>query len=136
MSTTLDVLIKVAERKVEEMQRSLAKTREAIAFIRNEMVRLEQEAAVAFVTAVAEDDVQALQAAGAFQERMRREVNRLKGEEVELLEREAGQRRELQLLYAGQKKYELLLERQKVEAKKLKAKKVQNNLDEIAGRKR
>jgi flagellar export protein FliJ len=136
MATTLEVLIQVAEGKVEEMQKALAKTREGILFIRNEMVRLEQDAAVAFVTAVAEDDVLALQAAGAFQERMRREVSRLKGEEVAMLEKEADQRKQLQELYAGQKKYELLLEKQKLELKKARAKKVQNALDEIAGRKR
>lgn len=136
MASTLEVLIQVAERKVEEMQRALAKTREGILFLKNEMVRVEQEAAVAFVTAVAEDDVLALQAAGAFQERMRREIVRLKEAAAALEEKEMEQRGELQVLYAGQKKYELLLEKQKLEARKVRAKKVQNQLDEVAGRKR
>lgn len=136
MSKTLDVLIQVAERKVEEMQRKLAETRRELVANAAEQVRLEREAAVAFVTAVAEDDVQALQAAGAFQERMRREVVKLKDLEVQLQQQEGEQRKMLQDLFAGQKKYELLLERQKLEAKKVRAKKVQNQLDEVAGRRR
>ncbi len=136
MSKTLDVLIQVAERKVEEMQRKLADTRRELVANAAEQVRLEREAAVAFVTAVAEDDVQALQAAGAFQERMRREVVKLKDLEVQLQQQEGEQRKMLQDLFAGQKKYELLLERQKLEAKKVRAKKVQNQLDEVAGRRR
>ena len=136
MSKTLDVLIKVAERKVEEMQRQLAATRREIIRIAEHIVELEREAAVAFVQAVAEDDVLALQAAWAFQERMRREVIVLRGKEDELKVTEGEQQVALQALFAGQKKYELLLERQKIEAKKVRAKKVQNQLDEVAGRKR
>lgn len=135
MSKTLDVLIKVAERKVEEMQRQLADTRRSLIANAEEQVRLEREAAVAFVQAVAEDDVMALQAAGAFQERMRREVFKLRELEAALKVKESEQQRALQELFAGQKKYELLLERQKIEAKKVRAKKVQNQLDEVAGRK-
>jgi flagellar export protein FliJ len=136
MSETLDVLIKIAERKVEEVQRALAQTREEIGKRQEEQVRLEREAAVAFVTAVAEEDVLAMQAAGAFQERMRREVFKLKQEEQALVVLEGQQRQELQVLFAGQKKYELLQERQKLAARKERMKKAQNNLDEVAGRKR
>lgn len=136
MSATLEVLIQVAERKVEDMQRLLAKTRGRILQINEEIIHLEQEGAVAFVTAVAEDDVMALQAAWAFQERMRRAVVALRGEEAELKMVEGEQQKQLQELYLGQKRYELLLEKQKLAAKKEHARKVQNQLDEIAGRKR
>jgi flagellar export protein FliJ len=135
MADTLDVLIQVAERKVEAMQRDLAATREQLVILANEMKRLEQEAAVAFVTAVAEDDVLALQAAGAFQERMRREVSALKELEVMGQQKEVEQRQALQALYAVQKKYELLLEKQKLAKRKERLKKAQNQLDEVAGRK-
>ncbi|TKW60711.1 MAG: hypothetical protein DI628_07380 [Blastochloris viridis] len=134
MAETLEVLIKVAERKVETVQSALAKTREAIAACRERVKELEQEAAVAFVTAVAEDDVLSLQAAGAFQERVRREIAELKQMEEVLLEQEAVQQKQLQELYAQQKTYELLWEKKLMERRKERMKKAQNALDEVAGR--
>ena len=136
MSETLEVLIKLAERKVEAAQRELAQMREAIALTRERMKQLEQDAAVAFVTAVAEDDVLSIQAAGAFQERIRREINALREIEAKLMEEEEAQKALLQELYAGQKKYELLLEKQKLALRKERMKKAQNALDEVAGRRR
>ncbi|PZP39774.1 MAG: hypothetical protein DI585_02985 [Pseudomonas fluorescens] len=134
MSKTLDVLIKVAERKVEEMQQNLAKTRDALMQLAQGIVKLEQDAKIAFMQAVGEDDILSLQVAGAYQERVRREIEALRGLEVGLKEQEAQQQQELQALYAQQKTYELLLEKQKLALKKERAKKVQNNLDEVAGR--
>lgn len=136
MAETLEVLIQVAERKVEDMQRQLARTRDELLRLADEMRKMEQEAAVAFVNAVAEDDVLALQAAGAFQERMRREVSRLKDEELVVKACEAEQRTQLQELFAVQKRYEMLLEKQRLAKRKERMKKAQNNLDEVAGRKR
>lgn len=136
MSETLEVLIKLAERKVEAAQRELAQMREAIALTRERMQQREEDAAVAFVTAVAEDDVLSIQAAGAFQERIRREIATLREVEAKLLEEEEAQKALLQELYAGQKKYELLLEKQKLAARKERMKKAQNALDEVAGRRR
>ena len=134
MSKTLDVLIKVAERKVEEMQQNLAKTRDALMQLAAGIVKLEQDAKIAFMQAVGEDDILSLQVAGAYQERVRREIEALRGFEVELKEQETQQQQELQALYAKQKTYELLLEKQKLALKKERAKKAQNNLDEVAGR--
>ncbi len=134
MAETLEVLIKVAERKVEAAQQALAKTREAIDACRNRTKELEQEAAVAFVTAVAEDDVLSIQAAGAFQERVRREIAEIRQMEATLLENEKVQQAQLQQLFAGQKTYELLWEKKKLERRKERLKKAQNQLDEVAGR--
>ena len=136
MAETLEVLIKVAERKVEAAQSALAKTREAIAACRTREKELEQEAAIAFVTAVAEDDVLSIQAAGAFQERVRREIAELREMETVLVEQEGVQRKQLQELFAGQKTYELLWDKQKLERRKERLKKAQNQLDEVAGRTR
>jgi flagellar export protein FliJ len=136
VSATLEVLIKLAERKVEDAQRTLGKTLERIRWVGDEQLRLEREAAEAFVHAVGENDVMALQVAGAFQERMRRAVNVLKEEEVALKVRENEERAVLQTHFAEQKRYELLLEKQKLLAKKVRAKKQQNALDEVGQRKR
>jgi flagellar export protein FliJ len=136
MAETLDVLIQVAERKVEAMQQALAKTRDALVELAKGMKKLEQDAAVAFVQAVAEDDVLALQAAGAFQERARRDIAALKELEAGLQTQESEQKVQLQELYAVQKKYELLLEKQKLAKRKERMKKAQNQLDEVAGRRK
>ena len=134
MAETLAVLIKVAERKVETVQAALAKTREALSACRQRVKELEQEAAVAFETAVAEDDVLSIQAAGAFQERVRREIAEVREMEAVLLENEAVQQKQLQELYAQQKTYELLWEKQQVAKRKERLKKAQTTLDEVAGR--
>lgn len=136
MADTLEVLIRLAERKVEEKQRELAVTQERLAWLANEMVRLQREVEAGFKTAAGEDDVRVLAAAVAFQERVRRAVDVLKAEEVEKMALEAEQRKDLQALYAGQKKYELLLEKQKLAQRKERMKKAQTQLDEVAGRKR
>ena len=136
MAETLEVLIKIAERKVETVQSALAKTREAIAACRERVKDLEHEAAIAFVTAVAEDDVLSIQAAGAFQERVRREIAELHQMEDVLREQENVQQKQLQELYAQQKTYELLWEKKQLERRKERMKKAQNQLDEVAGRKR
>lgn len=134
MAETLEVLIKLAERRVEEAQRNLSMTRQMLEGIAAEMVRLEQEAAVAFVSAVAEDDVLSLQASGAFQERIRREVARLREMQARLTEQEAAQRELLQAEFAAQKRFELLLQKQKMAEARAHAKKVQAGLDEVAAR--
>ncbi|RYG61009.1 MAG: hypothetical protein EON60_05100 [Alphaproteobacteria bacterium] len=136
MAETLEVLIQLAERKVEQKQRELAATHERLQWLAAEMLRLQREVEVAFKTAVGEDDVQALMAASAFQERMRRAIEELKLEEGVKRQLEAEQRIELQMLFAGQKKYELLFEKQKMARRKERLKKAQIQLDEVAGRKR
>lgn len=132
MSKTLPVLIKVAERKVETIQQALAHTRNALEAVHRDMAACERAAKDAFLSAVGDDDVLALQAASAFQERMRREVLELKAMLADLERVEALQKKELQEAFAEQKRYEILLEQQKIKAKKEHAKKVQNALDDMA----
>ncbi len=136
MAETLEVLIQLAERKVEEQQRQLAATRERLVWLAAEMVRLQQDIESAFKNAFSEDDVLALQAASSFQLRMMQAIELLKIEGGEKQRLEVEQRQALQVLFAGQKKYELLMEKQKLARRKERMKKAQNQLDEVAGRKR
>lgn len=133
MAETLEVLIKVAERKVEKAQQELAATRAIMVRTEEEIVKMEQEAAVAFVTAIAEDEVMAMQAASAFQERMRREVALRQVALRQMAELIAEQEAALREVYADQKRYELLWDKKKLERKKEREKKAQNALDEVAG---
>jgi hypothetical protein len=130
---TLPVLIKIAERRVEEVQQTLARTRLALENNAAGQVRLQQEAAVAFVNAVAEDNVMELQAAGVFQERIRREIAKMEAQRLELEEQERMQQEALHAAYGEQKRYELLLEKQKLEEKRAHDRKAQAALDEVAG---
>jgi len=134
MAKTLAVLIKLAGRKVELAQRQLARTQQEIQAAGAAMRRLEEDAAVAFVQAVAEDDVLSLQAAGAVQEKARRGIAALKEEEAALRQREGEEKARLQAHYAEQKRYEILQERQAAAARKAQAKKAQGALDDVAGR--
>lgn len=130
---SLPVLIKIAGRKVESVQQGLARVRAALEVNAARQKQLEQDAAVAFVQAVAEDDLVELQAAGAFQERMRREVAALREQQAVLERDEATQKQALQEAYAEQKRYELLLEKQQLADKRAHERKVQQGLDEVAG---
>lgn len=132
MSKTLPVLIKVAERRVETIQQALAHTRAAIAAVHADMDNCERAAKDAFMDAVGEDDVLALQAASAFQERMRRQLLELKAMLADLESVQDQQRAQLQEAFAEQKRYEILLEQQRIKAKKEHDKKVQNALDDMA----
>ncbi len=136
MTETLAVLIKVAERKVDAAQLALNQTREALAQCRARMDELVREAEAAFADAVGENDVVALQAALAFDARIRRDLADLKQVETAMQGQENAQCAQLQELFAGQKTYELLHERQQLAARKAKAKKAQAALDDVAGRRR
>lgn len=133
MAETLEVLIKVAERKVEKAQQELAQTRGVIAHTEREIEAREREAVVAFATSIGEDDVVAMQAAAAFQERMRREVASLRAMKAQMEVLATEQEGVLRGFFAEQKRYELLWERKKQARRKEREKKAQHALDEVAG---
>lgn len=134
MSKTLPVLIKLAERKVELIQQGLAKTHAALVAVKADMQECDRAARAAFMDAVGDDDVLTLQAASAFQERMRRQLAELTAMLADLERVETEQKARLQAAFAEQKRYEILLEQQKAKARKEHAKKVQNALDDIGNR--
>lgn len=131
MAETLAVLIKLAARKVEEVEQELARTRRAIESTDISMEEKEKEKQEAFLKAVGEDDLITMQATTAYQERLRREIEQLKEVKRALEDRMEELRGLLKERFIEQKRYELLQERQKIAAKKKHAKKVQDNLDDL-----
>jgi flagellar export protein FliJ len=134
MAETLAVLIHLAERKVEGLQKALAQTRATIAAGRARMAQLEEEGRIAFAEALADDTVQGLQHALTFQERVRREIAVLMEAEAMLRTQETEQRNALQVAFGEQKRYEILLDEKHRKRRAALAKKQQDALDEVAGR--
>lgn len=132
MPATLPTLIKLAERQVEAAQRALAATRQAIAAVQAHMARLHEEEVAAFVQGMGEDTVKGLQAASAFQERVRQTTARLKVEEETLHAQAAAHQQTLQAAYGAQKRYELLHAKALEKEKQARARKAQQALDEAA----
>jgi hypothetical protein len=133
MPQTLVTLAKLAGRKIETAQQALAKTQHSLAQVRHEITLQQQQAEEAFHHAAADDNLLELQAATAFQERIRRQLAQLAEIEAALVQQETQQRQQLQQHFAEQKRYELLHAQQQRAAAQKRAKKAQSELDETAG---
>lgn len=134
MTQTLAVLIKLAERKVEDAEAALSRVRDRMKLLQQQMDACLREANAAFLQGAGEDDLNMVMAAQAFQERMRRERVRLqevlKGVEAE----ELVLREELHRVFIEQKRYELLMKKHQKMVARRHAKKVQEQLDDVAQR--
>ncbi|MDE0723691.1 MAG: hypothetical protein OSB62_03210 [Alphaproteobacteria bacterium] len=130
--STLTTLHKVAKQATDEKQRQIA---EILAVIRQMEVRKEEllsKADTEHDAALAAKDAFLLSQAGLFAEMASAEIKDIDeattDAEAILVER----REELTEIYAEQRRYEILLERKAEEARKLRAKKQQDALDEVA----
>ncbi|MBI1308820.1 MAG: hypothetical protein GC129_03030 [Proteobacteria bacterium] len=133
--STLPTLIKIAERKVEDIQLELGRTARALEAVRNDMATREEAMEKAFADAVGSDDLRELQAVGAFRERLTREVNQLREIEAGLVQQEAAVRSRLQEAFLEQKRYELLQQRKEMAEKKAHDRKAQAVLDDLGQKK-
>lgn len=132
MTQTLAVLIKLAERKVEEAEAALSRIRSVIQATMVSMEECTRRANEAFLQSVGGEDLSMMMAAQAFQLRMDQEKARF-AEVLKLAEVEEGKLREkLHKVFAEQKRYEMLMEKHKRAVAKKHAKKVQEQLDDIS----
>jgi flagellar export protein FliJ len=136
MTTTLTTLIKLQKKAVEDVQMDLAHNQRAQEATKDKIRLWQREAETAFADGLAEGDVRSVQAAGAFQGRAQQNIKDCERQLVELQAAEATLRIDLQTAFAAQKRYEILAEQQAAKLAKHRAKKAQNNLDELGGRKR
>ncbi len=127
----LPTLIKLAARDVEAAQLALADNHAAQAQVQQSIIEWQQEAAAAFATALAEDDVAHVQAAGLFQGRARSEVARAEDQLGHLKEAETLLRQALQAAFTKQQRYEILQAQQQVTAKREAARHAQAVLDDL-----
>jgi flagellar export protein FliJ len=127
----LPTLIKLAVREVEAAQQALADNHAAQNTERTTITHWQQEAAAAFASAVAEESVQEMQAAGLFQGRAQSEIARAEDRLANLKQAEQALRSTLQTAYAKQQRYEILQTQQQQAAKRTAARKAQAALDDL-----
>jgi flagellar export protein FliJ len=126
----LETLIKLARTKVEDKQKQIAAYREAIAKLEGRIAELERTIVAEEAAAKASPELAAH--FGAFHQRALRQIDGLK---ADIRTQEAELQPHLDMLaelYAEQKRVEILHARRLAEARKLRQKKEQAELDEIA----
>lgn len=133
MAETLATLVKVTEHKVEETQKALAFAEKAIIHVDKEMLDLRRQVDAGQAGVVADSSPQGYRMAGLFMERVKRETERLKQKRAALVEEMERVRTVLAAQYAEQKRYETLLERERLKVKKRRESKQQAALDDTAG---
>ncbi len=134
MGKTLTTLIKLEEKRVEDIQLHLADNRRAQDRTQDAIARWNIDAAAAFADGLADGDVRGMQAAGAFQHRAQTAMLALERDLTHLRDQAAALLEKLQAAYAAQKRFEILAEQQARAEAKAKAQKNQANLDEIGSR--
>lgn len=133
MAETLATLVKVAQHKVEDTQKALAFAEKAIAHVDAQVVELRRQVDDGQAGVVAESSPQSFKVAGAFMARVKAETERLKAKRAELVAEMEKVRQLLAAQYAEQKRYETLLERERLKTKKRRERKQQDALDDTAG---
>lgn len=136
MAETLAVLVKVAAYKVEQAQQVLGKAEQALARAEADVVRWREEAANGLAMAARAADALLFNQAGNFRDRAR-------GEEAKAVERVAvcriavnEAREALAAEYGAQKRFEILAERQRVQALKRRQAKQQASMEDTFAQKR
>ena len=131
MAKSLAVLLKVAAYKVEQAQNALADAERVLSQAKNDMLRWQDDAANGLAMAARAEDAVMLLASGAFRDRARDEEIRA-AERVVVAEALVEKvRSELAAQYAEQQRYEILLEREKIAAKKAAAKKAESAMEDV-----
>lgn len=130
----LPTLLKLADKKLEDIQQQLHANRAAQQGIARQITHWEQEVATAFAAAIAEDAVRDLQAAHAYQQRAAAAIMQLNTSRRALQATEAELLNALQSAYTTQQQYKQLLEAQTLRAKQTASRKAQANLDDLKRR--
>lgn len=131
--STLLTLQKLASQKVEAKQKEIAKLESVILQMTERQEYLNKAIVTEHKIAAEFGDPMLFSAAGMFQEKAQVELHDL-AEAMEDAKRIMMEKREkLRALYAEQKRYEILHERQEVKKKKEREKKGQSVLDDLAG---
>jgi flagellar biosynthesis chaperone FliJ len=133
MAEPLPTLIKLAESKVENVQRVIASLLDGVAAIDAEIARLLADMARGGEVARQADVVEIYQQAGAYVGRVKAEEALLNAKKAELLADLETQRQALAGHFAEQKRYEVLWARKQQALKRAHEARQQRELDEVAG---
>lgn len=127
---TLDNLVRLAKKNVEDIQKQIVEVQTAIEGhalkIRSLQKKLEDEAVAAGT------DPMLLTALSRFTEKTEKDIKERQGKLAALRQHEAVLRDQLTEEFATQKRYEILLERKQLERKKRIEKAHQGQFDEVA----
>ncbi len=127
---TLNNLLKIAKKSVEDTQKSIAQVLAAISGHEQQIAQLQKK--IKDEGVYAGSDPQMMIALDMFTKRSKADIKELAEKRMKLLNHEAQLREELSKNFAEEKRYQILLERKQAESKKLHDKKQQQQLDEIA----
>lgn len=128
---TLENLVKLAKKNVEDIQKQIAETLAGIEAFTLKIVTLEKK--LEDERKAADTDPFLLVALDRFSKKAEKEITDHKKRRKELQKHEAALRAQLTEQFAEQKRYEILLERKILEKRKRIEKAQQNQMDEIAG---
>ncbi len=129
---TLEQLLKLSTHKVEQKQQDIAKLMAAQQALENDQRTAREQLMKVVQEAAAHDDLNMLQQAGNYSDRVRDEIQQMQKGLGLLAEQLTLARNQLREHFAEQKRYEILLEQKRTEAARALNKKQQNELDEIA----
>ena len=127
---TLDNLVRLAKKNVEDIQKQITEVQTAIEGHTRKILSLEKK--ILEEGEAAGTDPMMLLALNRFTTKTDKEIAELKGKRLKLMKHEAALRDQLTEQFAEQKRYEILLERKKLERKQRIQKAQQDQLDEVA----
>lgn len=133
MAETLATLVKLSEHKIEDVQKNVRVVRDNIANVEQKRLALLEAVARGGEMAAAANDVTMLTQAAAFAQSARKQEEALVAKRRELEEELEALMERLRAEFATQKRYETLLQRERLRAKKRREAKQQAQLDEVAG---
>jgi len=127
---TLENLVKLAKKNVEDLQKQIAETVAAIAHLSQQIQTLENTIDREAKAAGLEPFL--LATFDKFKQKTEKDIKKHHAQRQELMHHEAALRNQLAEEFATQKRYEILLERKMLEKRKRIEKSQQTQLDEIA----
>ncbi|MAI07347.1 MAG: flagellar export protein FliJ [Magnetococcales bacterium] len=129
---TLQSLYKIATKKVEESQEEIAKIVDVMQQMDDRERKLLNQIDYEYGNATSQSDALLYSFAGKFSEKSKDEIEDIKKARVDAKKILAEKREKLRVRFAEQKRYEILIERKRLEFKKSEQKKEQAELDELS----
>jgi flagellar export protein FliJ len=129
---TLQSLHKIVSKKVEESQEEIAKLIGVMQEMDDRENHLMKQIDSEYQTVSNENDALLYTFAGKFSEKAKDEIKDIKQARIDAEKILSDKREKLRIRFAEQKRYDILLERKKLELKKAKDKKEQAELDELS----
>lgn len=129
---TLQSLHKIASKKVEESQEEIAKLMGVMQQMDDRERKLLNQIDYEYGNTTNQNDALLYSFVGKFSEKSKEEIEDIKKARIDAEKILTEKREKLRVRFAEQKRYEILIERKKLELKKSQQKKEQAELDELS----